>query len=246
MKVRYRPIEIAGSTGSCRSQGLGFRSRLHPILQPGYGMRNSRIITAVFILATCAMSVLAQGSTGTVTGKVVDAKGKAISGARVLASGTADVEGTTDAKGVFRLSVQPGEYRLQFEADGYSNATLREPVIVTAGHETKLKRRVELPEADQESVVRGSTFNRDGLSLAGARIVVERIPDDGGAPVPSFRREVRSDSMGLFAVRVPKGEGRYRLTATLERHQPATAVVDVSGGEIVNAPPLKLVPSAGS
>lgn len=210
-------------------------------------MRKSRIITAFLVLLAAFVSAYAvQEAPGTVTGKVVDDKGKAISGARVLASGTSDAEATTDAKGVFRLSVQPGEYRLQFEADGYSNAALRESVTVASGRETKLKRRVELPEADQESVVRGSTFKLDGLSLAGVRVVIERIPDDGGAPVPAFRRETRSDSMGVFAVRVPKGEGRYRLTATRDRHQPATAIVNVSGGEIVNAPPLKLAPSAGS
>lgn len=209
-------------------------------------MRTSRIITALLILATSAMVARAQGETGTLTGKVVDAKGRAIAGARVLASGAADAEGSTDEKGVFRLSVQPGEYRLQFEADGYSNAALREAVVVTAGRETKLKHRVELPAADEESVVRGSTFKPDGLSLAGVRVVIERIPDDDGAPVSSFRRETRSDSMGVFAIRVPKGEGRYRLTATLDGHQTATAVVNVSGGEIVNAPPLKMVRSAGS
>lgn len=210
-------------------------------------MRSSRIITAfLLVIATIAVAAAAQGAPGTVTGKVVDSKGKAISGARVLASGTSDAEGTTDSKGVFRLSVEPGEYRLQFEADGYANAALRESVTVASGRETKLKRRVELPEADQESVVRGSTFRMDGLTLAGVKVVIERIPDDGGEPVPAFRRETRSDSMGLFAVRVPKGEGRYRLTATLDRHQPATAIVNVSGGEIVNAPPLKLATGAGS
>lgn len=209
-------------------------------------MRKSRIVTAVLVLTACVIAVSAQGATGRLSGRVVDAKGKAIAGARVLASGAADAEGTTDEKGVFRMDVLPGDYRLQFEADGYSNAALREVVTVTAGRETKLKRKVELPEADQGSVVRGSVFNTDGLSIAGARVLIERIPDDSGAPVSGFRRETRTDSMGLFATRVPRGEGRYRLTASLDRYQPATTVVNVLGGEIVNAPVLKLVRVGGS
>lgn len=209
-------------------------------------MRKSQIINAVLILAAFVVTSFAQESTGTLTGKVVDAKGRAISGARVMASGTAELTGTTDDKGVFRIAAQPGEYRLQFEADGYSSASLRDAVVVAAGRETKLKKRVELPEVDLQSVVRGSTFNLDGLSLAGVRVTVERIPDDSGAPVSRFRAEVQTDSMGLFAVRVPKGEGRYRLTATLDRHKPASVVVDVSGGEIVNAPVLKLERGSGS
>jgi len=208
-------------------------------------MRITRFAGFLVVLLATVLSVSAQAGTGRLSGRVVDAKGKGIAGARVTASGTAEATATTDAKGAFRLDLQPGEYHLQFEADGYANAALREAVVVTEGRETKLRRRVELPEADQGSVVRGSVFLPSGLSIAGARVVVERIAGDDGQPPPSFRRETRSDGMGLFAVRVPKGEGRYRITASLEHHQPATTTVDVLGGEIVNAPALKLVP-AGS
>lgn len=211
-----------------------------------YKMRKPRVLNTILLLFVFAVSALAQGATGTLTGKVVDAKGQGISGVRVVASGSTEFEGKTDAKGVFRLEVQPGQYQLQFEAEGYSNASLRDALNVAAGQETKLKRSVELPEADEETVVRGSTFNIDGLSVSGARVIVERIPDDSGAPVPSFRRETRTDSMGLFTVRVQKGEGRYRLTASHEKYKPSTVIVNVLGGELVNAPVLKLAPNSGS
>jgi len=209
-------------------------------------IRKSRIVLAVLLVAVFAGVAAAQGAKGTLVGKVVDADGRAIAGARVLAAGSEDLSATTDEKGNFRIEASPGEYRLQFEADGYSSASLREAVVVTSGRETRLKHKVELAATDDQSVVRGSAFNMDGLSLSGVRVVVERIPDDTGTPVSKFRAETRTDSMGIFAVRVPRGEGRYRLTATLDRHKPATVVVDVAGGEIVNAPALKLEPGSGS
>ena len=182
----------------------------------------------------------AQGQKGTVTGRVVDARGKAIAGARVSASGAADAEATTDGKGEFRLELDPGDYRFQFEAEGNATAALREPVTVEAGKQTKLRRRVELTEADQGSVVRGSVFDPAAQSVEGARVRIERIPGADGQPVAPMKMEARSDSMGLFTFRLPKGGGRYRLTATHEKYPSASVTVDVAGGEIVNAPPLTL------
>ncbi len=111
---------------------------------------------------------------------------------------------------------------------------------VVAGKETRLDDRVRLPESDEGSVVRGSVFDVSGRSIPGARVVLERIPGDGGEAVRPLRMESRSDSVGMFAFRVPSGEARYRLTATRDKLPPATVTVDVFGGEIVNAPPLKL------
>src|SRR5262245_43469585 len=105
-------------------QRFGFRSRLQRIQRSGSDMRKSGILGVFVILAAFAGVAFAQSSTGTLTGKVVNAKGKAIPGARVIVSGTADAEAKTDAKGVFRMELNPGEYRLQFEAEGYSNASL--------------------------------------------------------------------------------------------------------------------------
>ena len=202
-----------------------------------------RLIAAVFLLGVGAL-VAGAGvpDTGVLTGKVVDERGKAIAGAHVVASGAADAETTTNAKGEFRFELEPGSYRLQFDADMHASAALREPVDVVAGKETKLKRRVELPAADETSVVRGSVFTREGLSIADARIVIERVPGPDGKPVAPFTRRAESDSMGVYAFHVPKGGGRYTLTASHERFGSASISVELSGGEILNAPPLTLEP----
>ena len=44
----------------------------------------------------------------------------------------------------------------------------------------------------------------------------------------SAKQDAASDSMGLFAFRVPAGGGRYRLTATHPKYASATVTVDVT------------------
>ncbi len=181
-----------------------------------------------------------QGSKGTLTGKVVDGRGKGIVNARVTAKGASDADATTNDKGEFRIELEPGEYRLTFEAEGHATAALREGVEVTAGKETKLPRKVTLPDQDESSVVRGSVFAESGLAIPGARVTIERVQGDGADGSDSLKRDTTSDSMGLYAFRLPKGGGRYKLTATHERYATATVTVDVAGGEILNAPPLTM------
>src|SRR5689334_16272545 len=125
-------------------------------------------LAAIVLLVQVAAA--AEGEKGTLTGRVVDAHGKGIGGAHVTASGAGDADATTDGNGEFRLELDPGTYSLQFEAEGHASAAMRERVTVEAGKQTKLRRRVELPDADEGSVVRGSVFTVDGLSIAGARI----------------------------------------------------------------------------
>ena len=198
------------------------------------------VVVAVVVFGQAAAS--AQGQKGTVTGRVVDAHGKSIAGARVSVVGEDGAEASTDAKGEFRLELEPGEYRLQFEADGHATAAMREPVAVEAGKETKLKKRVSLPEVDEGSVVRGSVFDVAGRAVSGARVTIERVAADDGRAIAPLEMASTSDEMGLFAFRLPKGGGRFRLTATHGKYAPATVTVDVTGGEIINAPPLKLHP----
>jgi hypothetical protein len=208
-------------------------------------MRASRIVCSLVVLTLAVASVASADTKGSLVGRIVDERGKGIAGARVVANGAEDAEATTDEKGEFRLELAAGEYRLRFEADGYASSAFVDRVKIVSGKETKLPRKVELPESDQQSVIRGSVFDEVGRSVAGAKVVLERVPGDDGAPVRSMKRETRADSTGMFAFRVPEGEARYRLTATADKRAPATATVDVFGGEIVNAPPLKLASGKG-
>ena len=205
----------------------------------------SRLRFAVFLVVVvlaCAAPSRAADEKGTVTGRVVNTHGKAIADANVVATSDGDVETKTNVKGEFSIELPPGSYRLRFEADGYASTTLRLPVSVEAGKTTKLDSRVELPEVDDDSVIRGSVFDTVGRTLAGIRVNLERMPGEDGQPVKPLKRDTHSDSNGFFVFHLPAGEGRYKLTATSARHEPATIIVNVAGGEILNAPPLTLSP----
>ena len=153
---------------------------LDPSLDPD-PERVVRLAVASFV-ALFAVAAAAVRGEGTITGRVVTQKGKAIAGASVRAvshDGEAAGEATTNSKGAFRLDVAPGSYRLEFDAEGYAFTATVEYVEVIGGRETKLTQKIELPTAEQGSIVRGTVFTEDGLSLPGARVVIERI--SGGA-----------------------------------------------------------------
>jgi hypothetical protein len=205
-----------------------------------------RAFSSLVLTVALALSAGAQESgKGSVAGRVVDEGGEGIEGARVQATALTGRTGeaTTDAKGAFQLELDPGEYRLEFEAEGYANTSLRQNVLVTAGRRTKVKHRVEMPAAEQGTVVRGSVFTEEGRSLQGAKVVIERVRPDGGAPFERLKLESRSDRMGVFAFRLPKGEARYRITATHDGFDPRSLDVDASGGEILNVA-VKLPPTS--
>jgi hypothetical protein len=202
-----------------------------------------RILLSIATICAFALSAAAaEGKKGTISGRVVNDDGKPIAGARVTASGAADVEGTTDGEGRFRVEADPGEYRVQVEAEGYATTAVSGKVRVEPGREAKIGRKIAMEAADQGSVVRGSVFDPAGRSIQGARVMLERVQGDDGKPIAPLKLDSRSDSMGIFAFRVPPGAGRYRLTSTHEKFATATVVVDVFGNELVNAPPLRMTP----
>jgi uncharacterized membrane protein len=187
-------------------------------------------VSLISILVFAAVS-LAQESAGRLAGRVVDERGKGIAGARVHAEtdvGTS--EATSNEKGVFELAVAPGTYRLTVSAEGYGEVELPDPLTVVAGKRTRVKEKIELRETDQGSVVRGSVFSDQGRSLAGVKVVLERE----GTDARPTKQEARTDATGIFAFKVPKGVGRYRVIASREGFSSATKSVEVGGGEITN------------
>jgi uncharacterized membrane protein len=188
---------------------------------------------SVIVMALLASLALAapDGTKGSVTGRIVDERGKAVAGARVHAEaggGAADV--TSDEKGGFRIELDAGTYQLTITADGYGEVSLNDSVRVEAGKQTRIKERIALRDLSQPSVVRGSVFSNEGRSLAGAKVVLE--PEGGEGR--KRKLESRTDHMGIFTFRVPKGMGRYVVTASLDGYTPASQTVEVSGGELTN------------
>jgi hypothetical protein len=87
------------------------------------------------LMGSCGVDVVAAAGTGRISGRVLDPKGIAVSGASVKlvnAAGTVVRETATDQKGSFQLEgIDPGEYRLGAESVGF--VTVSSDVSIASG-----------------------------------------------------------------------------------------------------------------
>lgn len=169
------------------------------------------------MLASLALATPALPERGTLEGKVQTEHGKDFAGVAVKArSQQSGEEATafTDAGGNYSLSLEPGQYGLSFDAPGYQTAVLQVTYVVTAGKETHVK-TVEMVKEQLYSLIKGSVFTEEGLSLPGAKVMIERL-DDNGKPLKEGREQKIANSAGSFAFRLSYASARYRITASLK------------------------------
>jgi len=194
---------------------------------------------ALIALGVMSVALAAQHQTGTLKGKLQNEKGKPLADAdvRVMSSRTRTVkEAKTDAAGNYSLELEPDDYTLSFDAEGYSGGTMRDMQQVEAGKATEVK-TLQLQKARRTSLVRGSVFDNEGRSLAGARVKIVRIPTEEEAKankrIQSFARDYTTNTRGEFAFRLPSEHARYRVSATLDGHKSDTKEVLVDENESV-------------
>ncbi len=198
----------------------------------------ARVLTSAIVLFCAALMVLAaQQRAGTLKGKIENDKGKPIAGAEVRAMGSrarTTRETTTDQSGNYSFELEPDEYVVSFDAEGFQGGTLREMQQVEEGKETQIK-TIQLQKARHTSLVRGAVFDSKGASLAGVQVKLMRIPsveqEKQGKRVQSLTREYTTNNRGEFAFRLPSLRARYQLTATLAGYKPEMKVVDVNENE---------------
>jgi hypothetical protein len=89
------------------------------------------------LAAASEPTVAAQASAASISGSVKDNAGAAVVGARVLLSGPANQETTTDAQGAFTVNLPAGIYRVSIQKPGYNPVSLND-VTVTSGTATPL------------------------------------------------------------------------------------------------------------
>ena len=167
---------------------------------------------AIFLLVLSS-AVFAQ-DTGSVKGKVRTTKGEGIAGVTITArqKGEDVTSTTTDAKGNFVISsLKAGIYNLAFSKNGYGSGVLYN-VEVKKKKENDLGDRLIL-SLDQGTltIIKGSVFNQDGVSIFGAKVEVAKINGDGS--VKKVGSGYTSES-GEFTFRFPQGNAKYRVTAT--------------------------------
>ena len=168
-----------------------------------------KFIYLTAIVLTMAVSAFAQGG---VKGKVRSNRGAAIANATVTArqSGRDVKTVKTDAKGVFQLTgLQGGVYSLVFDADGFQSGLLQ-GVEVKGGVRDLGDRLILFPDQGTQVIINGSVFYKEGTSLGGAKIDIEKINADGTVKkITSLYTNVS----GEFTFRQPQGSAKFRITA---------------------------------
>jgi hypothetical protein len=143
-------------------------------------------------------------------GQVVRANGREARGMRVRATRVGDLfnqdcagplvsppaESTTDGGGAYRLRLDPGEYRIDYEPEGSSPLprAVEERVPVM----TSLGRRIALPPA---VLVEGQVVAADGQAVSGAEVRAFGLSSENRAEV---RGLAVSDGTGRFRMVLPQ------------------------------------------
>lgn len=179
-----------------------------------YALKYKRFACALVLL--CAASVFAAGQSGGLKGRVRANSGSPVSNAQVtVTKGSSDVKTTrSKSDGSFEIAgLEPGYYGLRIDADGFASASMfsveiKKDKVRDLGDKLFLR-------VDQGTLVilRGSVFFKEGTSIGGARVELEKANSDG-----SFRRIATAETSesGEFVFRQPQGAAKYRVTARYE------------------------------
>jgi hypothetical protein len=200
-------------------------------------MKKLICLTTFLLLSVIAAS--AQQKTGTLKGRIEDEKGKPIPEAeiRAMSSRTRSVkETTTDKDGNYVLELEPDDYTVSIDAEGFKGGTMTQMQQVEEGKETKAK-PIKLYKEAKSSRVRGAVFDENGFSLSGVHLKLVRVPNEAEArdkkKLESVKQDYVTNSRGEFAFRLPSMRARYQVTAMRSGYKPQVKTVDVNADESV-------------
>lgn len=195
--------------------------------------------TALVVFCSMAAAVAFTQKSGMLKGKIETEKGKPISGAevRVMRSRDRSIKETkTDEAGTYSFELEPGDYTVSFDAEGYRGGNLVEMQQVEEGKETTVK-TIRLAKASHTSKISGAVFDSKGVSLAGVRLKLSRVPtadeEKEHKHIGSLSMSYTTNLRGEFAFRVPAARARYQVTASLDGYKPGKKLVDVNESEAV-------------
>ncbi len=176
------------------------------------------ILILIFTQAAWAQS-------GSIKGRVVDEKRKAIQGATVKAVADGKETATsTNEKGEFLIEgLMPAEYLVVAECAGYKTVELIHRQRVEKGKTTKLQTEIQMPIA--YTLLKGAVFNESGYSLPGAKVTIQMLEGDG------YKKDYITSQAGSFAFRLPSQGGKYEVKARAKGFQEAKMVVELQAGE---------------
>lgn len=183
------------------------------------GAKGAKLCFALLVVCCSLITVNAQ-TTGGVKGKVRNSRGDAISGATITArKNSNDIKTVTaNGKGEFVLDgLEAGVYNFVIDAKGYA-AAIRYNFEVQKGKTRSLGDNLMLfVDRGTLVIIQGSVFFKDGTSVAGAEVRIDRVEADGSVKNITT---VYTNISGDFTIRRPEGKAKYRFTA---KYKDATA-----------------------
>lgn len=196
----------------------------------------SRIVFLICLLIGVSGFAFAQ-DTGSVKGKVRTTKGEGIAGVKITArQNSQDVKSTTsDNKGNFELEgLKPGVYNLVFNKSGYSSGLMYNVGIQKKKTNNLGDRLILTIDQGTQVIIKGTVFDQDGRSVAGAKIEIEKVSSDGstqkiGTTSTSYGGE--PNARGEFTFKFSEVAAKYRVTASVKGAS-ASKEVEVSSAAI--------------
>ncbi|HMZ78953.1 MAG TPA: carboxypeptidase-like regulatory domain-containing protein [Acidobacteriota bacterium] len=187
------------------------------------------------MLSVFSPSLLARQAKGEISGKVISRDtDKPVVDATVVArnNGTGkEVEVSTGADGKFRFTgLRAGTYLIGVQAAGFESRRLNTMITLAADEVVTLKDAIKLLTEQAVSVIRGAVFTEQGLSLALAKVVIERIGADGKSTAGKVG-EYMTNTAGEFSFRLPGRNALYRVTASADGYRPTSKDIDVQKNE---------------
>ena len=192
-------------------------------------MNPKRLLFASLAALLAAGATMAQDrSTGGIKGKVRVETGAPAGVTVVIRQDQREVNRVvTDKSGSFLVQRLPaGRYGLTFRKPGLSVGTV-ENVEVKAGKTRSLGDRLILT-IDEGSLafIRGSVFNQEGRSVAGAKVELLKIQEDGSPKKIDGRV---SNETGSFVFRLTPDTAKYRVTVKFASGEPVSQDVEIDG-----------------
>lgn len=183
------------------------------------------------LLLAVAASMAQDRSTGGIKGKVRVETGAPAGVTVVIRQDEREVNRVvTDKSGSFLVQRLPaGKYALTFRKPGLSVGTV-ENVEVKAGKTRSLGDRLILT-IDEGSIafIRGSVFNQEGRSVAGAKVELAKIQEDGSTKKIDGRV---TNETGSFVFRLTPDTAKYRITVKPGNAEPVSQDVEIDGAAV--------------
>lgn len=195
-------------------------------------MKPKKLLLAPMVLLFLGAASVAQDrSTGGIKGKVRVETGAPAGVTVVIRQDEREVNRVvTDKSGSFLVQRLPaGNYALTFRKPGLSVGTI-ENVEVKAGKTRSLGNRLILT-IDEGSIafIRGSVFNQEGRSVAGAKVELAKIQEDGSTKKIDGRV---TNETGSFVFRLTPDSAKYRVTVKPAHAEPISQDVEIDGAAV--------------